>query len=189
MKCNWAITNINLEKYHDTEWGTPVHEDRLLFEHFVLDSFQAGLSWSTVLNKRENFRLAFNNFKIDEVASFNEKKFEELLNNQGIIRNRMKIEAAVNNARLVLELQKEFGSFDHYIWQLVNYQTIQNYWSTLKDIPATSMESDKMSADLKKRGFKFAGSTICYAFMQAIGMVNDHLVSCFRHIELLPKNL
>jgi DNA-3-methyladenine glycosylase I len=184
MKCHWATTTILLEKYHDTEWGTPVHEDQLLFEHFVLDSFQAGLSWSTVLNKRENFRQAFNNFNIEAVASFDQKMVEILLKNQGIIRNRMKIEAAIINAKLVLGLQKEFGSFDQYIWQFVNHQTVQNSWKTMQEIPATSVESDKMSSDLKKRGFKFTGSTICYAFMQATGMINDHIIACFRHKEL-----
>jgi DNA-3-methyladenine glycosylase I len=184
MKCNWAITNTLLEKYHDKEWGTPVHNDQLLFEHFILDSFQAGLSWSTILNKRENFRLAFDDFNIEKVAAYDEKKIETLLTNQGIIRNRMKIEAAVNNARMVLELQNEFGSFDHYIWKFVNYQTLQNKWGNMQDIPATSPESDKMSIELKKRGFKFTGSTICYAFMQAVGMVNDHILSCFRYNEL-----
>jgi DNA-3-methyladenine glycosylase I len=184
MKCNWATATILLEKYHDTEWGIPVHNDQLLFEHFVLDSFQAGLSWSTILNKRENFRVAFENFNIEKVAAYDEKKKEALLTNQGIIRNRMKIEAAVNNARLVIGVQKEFGSFDRYIWRFVNYQTIHNSWKTMNDIPATSPESNKMSTDLKKRGFKFTGSTICYAFMQAVGMVNDHIVLCFRHAEL-----
>ena len=184
MKCNWATSTVILEKYHDTEWGTPVHNDQLLFEHFMLDSFQAGLSWSTILNKRDNFRLAFSNFKIEDISGFDENKIKTLMNNQGIIRNRMKIEAAVNNARLVLQLQKEFGSFNHYIWQFVSHQTIQNTWESIKDIPAISAESDKMSADLKKRGFKFTGSTICYAFMQATGMINDHLISCFRHSEL-----
>jgi DNA-3-methyladenine glycosylase I len=184
MKCNWATSNNLLELYHDTEWGTPVHDDQLLFEHFALDSFQAGLSWSTILNKRENFRLAFNNFDIKEVALFDEKKIEILLTNPGIIRNRMKIEATVNNARLILGLQKEFGSFDRYIWQFVNHQSIHNSWKTMQEIPATSAESDNMSSDLKKRGFKFTGSTICYAFMQATGLVNDHIINCFRYSEL-----
>jgi DNA-3-methyladenine glycosylase I len=184
MKCSWSTSNPKLEEYHDKEWGTSVHDDQLLFEHLALDSFQAGLSWSTILNKRENFRKAFDYFKIEKIASYNEKKVETLLKDQSIIRNRMKIEATITNARLVLTLQKEFGSFDHYIWQFVNYQTIHNSWKTLKEIPATSPESDVMSSDLKKRGFKFAGSTICYAFMQAVGMVNDHLVDCFRYKEL-----
>jgi DNA-3-methyladenine glycosylase I len=184
MKCDWTVTNINMEKYHDTEWGTPVHIDQLLFEHFILDTFQAGLSWSTILNKRENFRLAFDGFNIEKVAAYDEKNIEALLRNARIVRNRMKIEAAINNARLVLMLQKEFGSFDSYIWKFVNYQTIHNSCKTMKDIPATSPESDKMSIDLKKRGFKFTGSTICYAFMQAVGMVNDHIVSCSRYHEL-----
>jgi DNA-3-methyladenine glycosylase I len=185
MKCNWAAANPRLEKYHDIEWGTPVHGDQLLFEHLALDSFQAGLSWSTILNKRDHFRLVFNNFNIEEVAMFDEKKIESLLGDTGIIRNRMKIVAAINNAKLILNLQKEFGSFDKYIWQFVNYQTIHNSWNSIRDIPATSPESDKMSIDLRKRGFKFTGSTICYAFMQAVGMINDHVITCFRHGELL----
>jgi DNA-3-methyladenine glycosylase I len=184
MKCNWATSNPKLEKYHDTEWGTPVHDDQLLFEHFTLDSFQAGLSWSTILNKRENFKKAFDNFDINKVSAYNDKKVESLLKDEGIIRNRMKIEAAINNAKLVLKVQEEFGSFDNYIWRFVGQKTIQNAWKTLKEIPATSPESDAMSKDLKKRGFKFCGSTICYAFMQATGMINDHLVDCFRYKQL-----
>jgi DNA-3-methyladenine glycosylase I len=183
-KCNWAVTSSAMEKYHDTEWGTPVHNDQLLFEHLSLDSFQAGLSWSTILNKRENFRQAFDNFNIEAVATYDEKKKETLLGNEGIIRNRLKIDAVVKNANLILGLQKEFGSFDNYIWQFVNFQTIHNTWQTIKEIPATSKESDQMSADMKKRGFKFTGSTICYAYMQATGMVNDHLIGCYRHREL-----
>jgi DNA-3-methyladenine glycosylase I len=185
MKCNWATGTPLLEDYHDKEWGTPVHDDQLLFEHFALDSFQAGLSWSTILNKRENFRKAFNNFHIEEVSKFDLKKIESMLSDQGIIRNRMKIEATINNARLILDLQKEFASFDNYIWKFVNHQTIHNFWKTMGDIPATSPESDAMSLELKKRGFKFTGSTICYAFMQATGMINDHLTECFRYKEIL----
>jgi DNA-3-methyladenine glycosylase I len=184
MKCNWSFTNPKMEEYHDKEWGTPVHDDQLLFEHFCLDSFQAGLSWSTILNKRENFRKAFDNFDIKKVAAYKEQKKESLLKDEGIIRNRMKIEAAVSNAKLILQIQQELGSFDRYIWQFVNQQTIHNSRKTMKEIPATSAESDAMSKDLKKRGFKFCGSTICYAFMQATGMVNDHLTQCFRFDEV-----
>lgn len=184
MKCSWATSNPKLEEYHDTEWGTPVHDDQLLFEHFALDSFQAGLSWSTILNKRENFRKAFDHFNIEKIAGYGEKKVETLLKDEGIVRNRMKIEAVINNAKLVLQFQKGGGSFDQYIWQFVNHQTIHNAWKTMKEIPATSTESDAMSKDLKKKGFKFCGSTICYAFMQAVGMVNDHLTDCFRYKEI-----
>lgn len=184
MKCDWAKTTPLLEEYHDKEWGTPVHDDRLLFEHFALDSFQAGLSWSTILNKRESFKKAFDNFDIKKVAGYNEKKIELLLNDKSIVRNRMKIEAVINNAARILEIQKEFGSFDRYIWQFVDYKTIHHSFKTMKELPATSTESDTMSKDLKTRGFKFTGSTICYAIMQAIGMVNDHLVDCFRYKEL-----
>jgi DNA-3-methyladenine glycosylase I len=184
MKCNWSTHSLMLEEYHDKEWGTPVHNDQLLFEHLALDSFQAGLSWSTILNKRVNFRLAFNDFHIREVSKFNSNKVETLLKDSGIIRNRMKIEATVFNAGLIMDLQKEFGSFDRFIWKFVNYQTIHNSWKTIHEIPATSPESDEMSKELKKRGFKFTGSTICYAFMQATGMVNDHLTDCFRFKEI-----
>jgi DNA-3-methyladenine glycosylase I len=184
MRCEWSVTDPLLQLYHDTEWGVPVHNDRLLFEHLALDSFQAGLSWLTILKKRGNFKDALNNFSIEKIAAYDNKKIDELLSNQGIIRNRSKIEAVINNARHVMEVQNEFGSFDHYIWQFVNYQTIHNSWKTLQELPATSPESDAMSKELKKRGFKFTGSTICYAFMQATGMVNDHLASCFRYKEI-----
>ena len=168
-------------KYHDTEWGVPVHDDRKLFEFFVLDIFQAGLSWQTVLNKRENFRKAFNDFEPAKIAKYNERKITSLLNNPGIIRNRLKIESVIKNARTVLKIQKEFGSFDAYLWQFVNGTTKRNHWKKLEDIPPTSPESDAMSKDMKKRGLKFAGSTICYALMQSAGLVNDHLTFCFRY--------
>jgi DNA-3-methyladenine glycosylase I len=165
-------------KYHDKEWGIPVHDDQLLFEYMVLDTFQAGLSWSTILNKRDNFRKAFDNFDAKKIARYTEKKIQKLLQDEGIIRNRLKIYGTVNNAKLFLGLQKEFGSFDLYIWQFTNHRVINNKWKDQKQIPASTKESDTMSKDLYKRGFKFVGSTICYAFMQAAGMVNDHLVSC-----------
>ena len=180
-RCGWPGENKLMIEYHDTEWGTPVHDDRKLFELLMLDNAQAGLSWQTILNKRENYRKAFDNFEPAKIARYNERKITSLLNNPGIIRNRLKIKAAVTNARAVLEIQKEFGSFDTYIWQFVHGTPIRNRWKSLKDIPATSPESDAMSKALKKRGFKFVGSTICYAFMQSIGMVNDHLVHCFRY--------
>lgn len=184
MRCNWSTSNPLMIKYHDEEWGVSVYDDQLLFEHLCLDSFQAGLSWQTVLNKRENFREAFDNFNLEKVANYNITKVNKLLENKGIIRNRQKIEATINNAGKVLEIQKEFGGFDRYIWDFVNGKTIQNNFKIMSDIPATTPISDAMSKSLRARGFKFVGSTICYAFMQATGMVNDHIISCFRHQDL-----
>lgn len=181
--CEWPGDNKLMIEYHDTEWGTPVHDDRKLFELLMLDNVQAGLSWQTVLNKRENYRKAFDNFDPTKIARYNKRKIASLLNNPGIIRNRLKIEAVITNARAVLEIQKEFGSFDAYIWQFVNGAPIRNSWKNLKEIPATSPESDTMSKALKKRGSKFVGSTICYAFMQSAGLVNDHLTHCFRYTQ------
>ena len=181
--CEWPGDNKLMIEYHDNEWGTPVHDDRKLFELLMLDNAQAGLSWQTVLNKRENYRKAFDNFEPAKIARYNNRKIDSLLKNPGIIRNRLKIEAAMANARAVLEIQKEFGSFDAYIWQFVNGAPIRNRWKSLKQIPATSPESDAMSKALKKRGFKFVGSTICYAFMQSAGLVNDHLTHCFRYTQ------
>jgi len=184
LRCPWPAGKTNDIKYHDEEWGVPVHDDRKLFEFIVLDGFQAGLSWSTILNKRENFRQAFDNFEPGVVALYDEKKIEELLKNKGIIRNRLKIRSAITNAQHFLEVQKKFGSFDAYIWQFTGGITRANNWNNQSQVPASTAESDAMSKDLMKRGFKFVGSTICYAFMQAAGMVNDHLVSCFRHSEI-----
>jgi DNA-3-methyladenine glycosylase I len=184
MRCDWSNTNPLLINYHDTEWGVPVNEDRMIFEHLALDSFQAGLSWLTILKKRENFRRAFDNFNIEKIAAYDEFKIQELLSDAGIIRNRMKIEAVVNNAKKVLEVQGKFKSFDKFIWDYTKGKPIQNKFKSMSDIPPRSPVSDKMSLDLKKLGFKFVGSTICYAFMQSIGMVNDHIVTCFRHDEL-----
>jgi len=178
--CGWAKKPLDIE-YHDTEWGVPVHDDRKLFEFLVLDAFQAGLSWSTILAKRENFRKAFDNFDYQKIVNYDQKKIEALLKDSGIIRNKLKINATISNAKAFIEVQKEFGSFDKYNWSFTGGKTLLNSWKEMKDIPATSKESDAMSKDLKKRGFKFVGSTICYAFMQAAGMVNDHLVSCFRY--------
>jgi DNA-3-methyladenine glycosylase I len=175
--------------YHDGEWGVPLHDDRKLFEFLVLDGAQAGLSWSTVLRKRENFRRAFRGFDPKAVARYTEKDVQRLLKDDGIIRNRLKIESAIANARLFLKLQKEFGSFDAYIWRFVGNKPVQHRFRRLSEIPATSAESDAMSRDLRKRGFRFAGSTICYAFMQAAGMVNDHLIDCFRHREVHQRHL
>lgn len=181
--CGWAKKPLDTV-YHDTEWGVPVHDDKKLFEFLVLDAFQAGLSWSTILNKRENFRKAFDNFDYEKVAKYNQFKIDELLQNEGIIRNKLKINGTIKNAIVFLKIQEEFGTFDKYIWSFTEGKTIINSWKEMKEIPTTSKESDAMSKDLKKRGFTFVGSTICYAFMQAAGMVNDHLVTCFRYKEI-----
>jgi len=183
QRCNWAGKPLDME-YHDTEWGVPVHDDHKLFEFLVLDAFQAGLSWSTILAKRENFRKAFDDFDYKKIVNYNQDKIDELLKNAGIIRNKLKIESTISNAKAFIKVQKEFGSFDKYIWSFTGGKTIVNSWKSMKEIPVTSKESDAMSKDLKNRGFKFVGSTICYAFMQAAGMVNDHLVSCFRYEEV-----
>ena len=171
--------------YHDEEWGIPVHDDRHLFEMLILEGAQAGLSWTTILKKRENYRVAFSNFEPEKVAAYNVGKLEELRNNPGIVRNKLKIGSAVTNASLILELIAEFGSFNSFIWKFVNDIPIQNYWEELSDIPSSTPESKKMSKELKRRGFKFIGPTICYSFMQAVGMVNDHTVDCFRHNQLI----
>jgi DNA-3-methyladenine glycosylase I len=183
--CDWPARHQILIDYHDTEWGVPVHDDRLLFEFLVLDWFQAGLSWLTMLNKRENLRKAFDGFEIEKVAAFDERKKILLLQDAGIIRNRLKIEAAIRNAARIMDIINEKGSLDAYLWQFTEGRTIINAWRTLKEIPVTSAESDAMSRDMKKRGFGFSGSTMCYAFMQSVGMVNDHLVHCFRYHECL----
>jgi DNA-3-methyladenine glycosylase I len=173
-----------MTEYHDLEWGVPIHDDRKHFEFLVLEAAQAGLSWSTILNKREGYRRAFSDFDPEKVARYTEKQIEKLILDPGIIRNRMKIEAAVGNARVFLAVQKEFGSFDAYSWQFVEGRPKVNRWKTTAEVPATSPESDAFSKDLKQRGFRFTGSTIIYAHMQAVGMVNDHLVGCFRHREV-----
>ncbi len=183
-RCAWPSDNQLMIEYHDTEWGVLVHNDQKLFEFLVLDAFQAGLSWSTILNKRENFRLAFNNFDPCKISKYNETKIQELLNNPGIIRNKLKIRSTVTNAQHFLKTQSEYGSFDQYIWQFVGGQTKINQWKQMAEIPVSTTESNAMSKDLKQRGFKFVGTTICYAFMQAAGMVNDHVVDCFRHREV-----
>jgi len=183
-RCGWATDDPLYIAYHDREWGTPLHDDRGLFELLILEGAQAGLSWITILRKRESYRAAFDRFEPDRIAAYGEQKRAELLANPGIIRNRLKVEAAVLNAKAFIELQRQFGSFDSYIWQFVNHTPIQNARRSMGDIPSSSAESDAMSKDLKKRGFKFVGTTICYAFMQATGMVNDHILDCFRHAEL-----
>lgn len=184
-RCGWSEKYPILNEYHDKEWGVPVYDENKIFEMYSLDVFQAGLSWITILNKREAFRKAFSNFIIEEVARFGPEKVEQLLQNPGIVRNRLKIPAVINNARIILDMRDEYKSFSDYIWSFTNGKTVRNKWRSITEIPATSAVSDAMSKDMIKRGFKFAGSTICYAFMQSIGMVNDHVVTCFRHKELL----
>jgi DNA-3-methyladenine glycosylase I len=187
IRCPWSLGSAQYIAYHDHEWGVPVHDDRRLFEFIVLEGAQAGLSWSTVLHKRENYRKAFDAFDPEKVARYSPKRVEKLLRNPGIIRNRLKVESAVGNARAFLAVQEAFGSFDRYIWDFVDGKPVQNRWKSIKQVPARTPLSDKISAELKKRGFRFVGSTIVYAHMQATGMVNDHLVGCFRHPELQAR--
>lgn len=183
-RCPWPGGREHDIKYHDEEWGVPVHDDQKLFEFLVLDAFQAGLSWTTILKKRENFRVAFDGFDAKVIARYGEKKVSELMQDKGIIRNQLKIRSTIKNAELFLDIQKEYGSFDSYIWQFTGDTTIVNKWGKMDEIPVNTSASDAMSKDLKKRGFKFVGTTICYAFMQAAGMVNDHVVDCFRYNEV-----
>jgi DNA-3-methyladenine glycosylase I len=183
-RCVWPGEDPLYISYHDTEWGVPLHDDRRLFEFLVLEGAQAGLSWITILRKRENYRKAFDHFDVEKVARYTPKKIDKLLQDPGIVRNRLKVESAVTNARAYLDVQEEFGSFDAYSWRFVDGAPIQNRWKTIKQIPPRTRESDAFSKDLKKRGFKFVGSTIVYAHMQACGMVNDHTVDCFRHSQL-----
>jgi len=183
-RCAWGTRDPQMIAYHDTEWGVPLHDDRKLFEFLMLDAFQAGVSWAIVLHKRENFRRAFHNFDARKIAQYDAREIERLLADAGIIRNRLKIAATINNAQRFLEIQKEFGSFDQYLWSFVGGKPIVHKFKTIRQIPATSKESDALSADLKARGFKFVGSTICYAFMQAAGMVNDHTTDCFRYRQI-----
>jgi DNA-3-methyladenine glycosylase I len=182
-RCLWATAEPSIT-YHDEEWGVPVHDDRVLFEFLILESAQAGLSWITILKKRENYRRAFDRFDPEKIARYRARDVKRLLRNDGIVRNRLKITATIGNAKAFLAVQKQFGTFDTYVWSFVGGRPIQNRWRRMADLPARTAESDAMSHDLLRRGFKFAGSTICYAFMQATGMVNDHLVSCPRHAEV-----
>jgi len=182
--CSWPGNDPLMIEYHDKEWGTPVHDDRKHFEFFVLDLFQAGLSWSIVLKKREGFREAFDHFEFEKIATYDEQKIQALLSNEKIIRNQLKIRATITNAQKFLTIREEFGSFDEYIWQFVGHQTIHHRYTELGQLPASTPESDAMSRDLKRRGFKFVGTTICYAYMQAAGLVNDHMTYCFRYLEL-----
>ena len=183
-RCGWSTSDPLYQEYHDNEWGVPVHDDRKLFEMLILEGAQAGLSWITVLKKRENYREAFDNFDAAKVARYSARKKRQLLANAGIIRNRLKIDSTIGNAKAFLDVQKEFGSFDAYIWQFAGGKPKQNLRRSVKEIPPKTPESDAMSKDLKRRGFRFVGSTICYAFMQATGMVNDHIVSCYCHKNL-----
>lgn len=183
-RCQWAGVDPLYVAYHDLEWGVPVHDDRTLFEFLILEGAQAGLSWSTILKKRDNYRAAFDNFDPAKVAAYDEAKVAELLANPGIVRNRLKVTAAIRNARALLTVQAEFGSFDAYIWSFVGGRPKQNAWQSLSELPAESPQSRAMSKDLQRRGFTFVGPTICYAFMQAVGMVNDHVVDCFRYAEV-----
>lgn len=183
-RCEWGNYNKLIKQYHDKEWGVPSHDDNSLFEFLILEGIQAGLSWNTILQKRENYRKALDHFDYNKIASYREQKIEELMNNSGIIRNKLKINATVSNAKAFKKVQKEFGSFDRYIWQFVDYNPIIHTFKVLTELPSTTKESEIMSKDLKKRGFKFIGPTICYAFMQAVGMVNDHIIDCFRYDEI-----
>ena len=184
FRCEWAGDDPLMQTYHDEEWGVPKHDDRRLFEDLVLDGAQAGLSWMTILRKRENYREAFDHFEYEKIARYDEQKIQELLSNEKIIRNQLKIRATIANAQKFLEVRKEFGSFDSYIWQFVGHRTIHNRFTEVSQLPASTKISDAMSRDLKKKGFKFVGTTICYAYMQAAGLVNDHMTYCFRYREL-----
>jgi len=183
-RCSWAASDPLYIKYHDTEWGVPVHHDPKWLEFLILEGAQAGLSWLTILKKRPNYRKAFDNFNPSKMAAYDTAKINALLSDSGIIRNKLKIEAAIQNASSFLAIQQEFGSFDHYVWQFVGGRTLKNSWTSVQEIPAQTRESAALSADLKRRGFKFVGPTICYAFMQATGLVNDHVVGCFRYAEV-----
>ena len=183
QRCPWATTEPNIT-YHDQEWGVPVHDDRLLFEFLILEGAQAGLSWSTILKKRENYRKAFDGFRAEKIARYGARDIQRLLGDAGIVRNRLKIAATIENAKMFLAVRKEFGTLDAYLWNFVGGKPIQNRWRRMTDVPARTPESDAMSRDLLRRGFKFVGSTICYALMQTTGMVNDHLVTCPRHAEI-----
>lgn len=189
IRCAWAGDTPIYTDYHDNEWGQPVHDDKQLFEMLILETMQAGLSWITVLKKREAYRAAFDGFDPHKIALYNDKKIEELMSNEGIIRNRLKINSAISNAKLFLEIQKNYGSFDKFIWSYVNNTPIIGHWEKIEDLPATTPLSDQISKDLKKMGFKFVGSTIIYAFMQAIGMVNDHFTECFVYKEMMKNKL
>jgi DNA-3-methyladenine glycosylase I len=187
-RCPWCGDDPLYVAYHDAEWGVPLHDDRALFEFLILEGAQAGLSWITILRKRENYRRAFDGFDAEKVARYGDAEVARLLGDAGIVRNRLKIEAAIGNARALLELREEFGSFDAYLWGFVDGVPVRNCWKSLAEVPATSAVSDALSKDLKARGFKFVGSTICYSLMQAVGLVNDHLIACFRHAQVAGRS-
>ncbi|NQY26782.1 MAG: DNA-3-methyladenine glycosylase I [Piscirickettsiaceae bacterium] len=184
-RCEWVNSNLLEVKYHDEEWAVPVHDDRCLFEMLILEGAQSGLSWAIILQKREGYINAFDNFDALKIAMYKEDKIEKLLNDRGIVRNKLKINATIENAKCFLDVQKEYGSFDSYIWSFVNGKPINNKWKTLSEVPSISLESEQMAKSLKKKGFKFIGSTTCYAYMQAVGMINDHVLSCFRYKEII----
>jgi len=186
-RCEWANSSELMKNYHDEEWGVPIHEDVNLFEQLILQGAQAGLSWITILKKRENYRKAFDNFNFEKIASYDEKKIQELLTNKGIIRNELKIRSVINNAKNFIKIRKEFGSFNNYIWKFINHTPLQNNWSSLDQIPNKTPLSKKISKKMKKRGFKFVGSVTIYAYLQAVGIVNDHLVDCFRYKEVIDN--
>ncbi|NHJ20715.1 MAG: DNA-3-methyladenine glycosylase I [Candidatus Lokiarchaeota archaeon] len=186
-RCKWADYDDLMKEYHDKEWGTPQHEDKMLYELLILEGMQAGLSWNTILKKRVNFKNAFDDFDYEKIVKYSEKKVEELMQNEGIIRNRLKIQSIITNAKAFIKVQEEFGSFDNYIWGFVNYKQIQNSWKNLEELPSSTDLSNSISKDMKKRGFKFIGTTIIYAFLQAIGVVNDHTTNCFRYKVLLKS--
>jgi DNA-3-methyladenine glycosylase I len=188
QRCSWSLGSQLYLDYHDFEWGVPLHDDQRLFEMLVLEGAQAGLSWSTILNKRAGYRQAFDEFDAEKVARYDEQKVQELLSNAGIIRNRLKIQSAIQNAQIFLQVRERYGSFDTFLWQFVDGRPIQNHWETLQEVPASTKESDAMSKALKKLGFRFVGTTICYAFMQATGMVNDHITACFRYEAIKTLN-
>lgn len=188
-RCNWNTEDEMYLAYHDEEWGVPVHDDRLLFEFLILEGAQAGLSWLTILRKRAEYKKAYDNFEIETVANYTESDVERLLSNSGIVRNKLKVRASITNAKAVLEIQREFGSFSNYLWNFVDGKTVDNHLSSISDMPITSDISDKMSKDMKRRGLKFVGSTIMYSFMQAVGMVNDHITTCFRYEEVKHLSL
>lgn len=188
-RCNWNTEDEMYLAYHDEEWGVPVHDDRLLFEFLILEGAQAGLSWLTILRKRAEYKKAYDNFEIETVANYTESDVERLLSNSGIVRNKLKVRASITNAKAVLEIQREFGSFSNYLWNFVDGKTVDNHLSSISDMPITSDISDKMSKDMKRRGLKFVGSTIMYSFMQAVGMVNDHVTTCFRYEEVKHLSL
>ncbi|MGO2476805.1 MAG: DNA-3-methyladenine glycosylase I [Pseudoalteromonas sp.] len=184
-RCEWANSNPLETQYHDDEWGVPVYDDRILFEMLILESAQSGLSWATILQKRNGYLKAFDNFDAEKIANYSEDKIKSLLGDTGIVRNKLKINATINNAKIFLEIQKEYGSFSEYIWSFVGSKIINNKWKDSSEVPSSTLESEMMSKALKKRGFKFVGPTTCYAYMQAVGMVNDHIVSCFRYKEII----